>query len=95
MKSKIGQRLVSAVLAVGMITSALPIPAFAETGNSQRPLLSTLEQENDAADDIIEIELNSGQPRWPDKLDASACEWVAIKYQTPKFNLKKRKIQAD
>lgn len=35
MKSKIGQRLVSAVLAVGMITSALPIPAFAETGNSQ------------------------------------------------------------
>ena len=83
----------SAVLAVGMITSVLPIPAFAETGNSQRTLLSTLEQENDAADDIIEIELNSGQPRWPDKLDASACEWVAIKYQTPKFNLKNGKFK--
>ena len=93
MKIKIGQRLVSAVLAVGMITSVLPIPAFAETGNSQRTLLSTLEQENDAADDIIEIELNSGQPRWPDKLDASACEWVAIKYQTPKFNLKNGKFK--
>ena len=93
MKIKIGQRLVSAVLAVGMIASVLPIPAFAETGNSQRTLLSTLEQENDAADDIIEIELNSGQPRWPDKLDASACEWVAIKYQTPKFNLKNGKFK--
>ena len=93
MKIKIGQRLVSAVLAVGMIISALPIPAFAETGNSQRPLSSMLEQENDAADDIIEIELNSGQPRWPDKLDASACEWVAIKYQTPKFNLKNGKFK--
>ena len=93
MKIKIGQRLVSAVLAVGMITSALPIPAFAETGNSQRPLPSMLEQENDAVDDVIEIELNGGQPRWPDKLDASACEWVAIKYQTPKFNLKNGKFK--
>ena len=93
MKIKTGQRLVSAVLAVGMITSVLPIPAFAETGNGQRTLLSTLEQENDASDDIIEIELNSGQPRWPDKLDASACEWVAIKYQTPKLNLKKGKFK--
>ena len=83
----------SAVLAVGMITSVLPIPAFAETGNGQRTLLSTLEQENDASDDIIEIELNSGQPRWPDNLDASACEWVAIKYQTPKLNLKKGKFK--
>ena len=93
MKIKIGQRLVSAVLAVGMITSVLPIPAFAETGNGQRTLLSTLEQENDAVDDVIEIELNGGQPRWPDKLDASACEWVAIKYQTPKFNLKNGKFK--
>ena len=62
MKIKIGQRLVSAVLAVGMITSVLPIPAFAETGNSQRTLLSTLEQENDTGvtDDIIEIKVGSG-----------------------------------
>ena len=93
MKIKIGQRLVSAVLAVGMITSVLPIPAFAETGNGQRTLLSTLEQENDAVDDVIEIELNGGQPRWPDKLDTSACEWVAIRYQTPKFNLKNGKFK--
>ena len=83
----------SAVLAVGMITGVLPIPAFAETENGQRPLSSMLEQENDAADDIIEIELNGGQPRWPDQLDTSACEWVAIKYQTPRLDLKKGKFK--
>ena len=93
MKIKIGQRLVSVVLAVGMMTGVLPIPAFAETENGQRPLPSTLEQENDAADGIIEIELNGGQPRWPDQLDASACGWVANKYQKPRLELKKGKFK--
>ena len=93
MKIKIGQRLVSVVLAVGMMTGVLPIPAFAETENGQRPLPSMLEQENDAADGIIEIELNGGQPRWPNQLDASACEWVAKKYQKPRLDLKKGKFK--
>ena len=93
MKIKIGQRLVSVVLAVGMMTGVLPIPAFAETENGQRPLPSMLEQENDAADGIIEIELNGGQPRWPNQLDASACEWVANKYQKPRLDLKKGKFK--
>ena len=93
MKIKIGQRFVSVVLAVGMMTGVLPIPAFAETENGQRPLPSMLEQENDAADGIIEIELNGGQPRWPNQLDASACEWVAKKYQKPRLDLKKGKFK--
>ena len=62
MRKRIGKRLVSAVLAVSMIVSMMPVQAFAKGMPRAESTVEILKQENDAGmtDDIIEIKIGSG-----------------------------------
>ncbi len=62
MRKRIGKRLVSAVLAVSMIVSMMPVQAFAKGMPRAESTVEILKQENDAGmtDDIIEIKVGSG-----------------------------------
>ena len=62
MRKRIGKRLVSAVLAVSMIVSMMPVQAFAKGMPGAESTVEILKQENDAGmtDDIIEIKVGSG-----------------------------------
>ena len=53
MKIRIGQRLISAILAVSMMIGVMPVSAFADVKTEAEPSTAALEQENDAGDIIV------------------------------------------